>query len=89
MPLGPVRVDRVVDVTRAVLLAPQAGRRIVVTRWGLVLVTEQRGWTWYRWVMAGRWWSVTQEGPVPSARVLTRRAAVLLRQARERARRKT
>lgn len=87
MPLRPARVDRVVDVTRPVAVEWDTKTALLVaTRWGLVLVQREARWTWYRWVMAGRWWSVTVElrREVPQAK---REAARLIRVCRERYRR--
>lgn len=53
------RIDRVVLVTRPVTLAWEGPLAVVVTRWGVVVVARHEDWTWYRWVMAGRWWSVS------------------------------
>jgi hypothetical protein len=82
MPGVTVRVDRVSAATRAVLLAPDPVRQVVVTRHGLVLVNRERGWTWYRWVMAGRLWAVTVDAP-RSARRAQIDAQTLVRQCRE------
>lgn len=60
MPLTPARLDRVVAVTRPTVVETDvATQMLVATRLGLVLVQRERGWTWYRWGWAGRWWSAT------------------------------
>lgn len=81
----PARLDRKVCVTRPVLLKPDQGRLTVVTRWGLVLVVRERGWTWYRWVLAGWWTGVVVEKGRTEAQAV-REAARLIRVAREQAR---
>jgi hypothetical protein len=83
MPLTPGRVDRRVAVTRSVALEPEAGREVVATRTGLVLVTREARWTWYRWMLAGELWSVVVERPRTAAQA-QREGARLYRAARER-----
>lgn len=83
MPLTPGRIDRRVAVTRPVALEPEAGREIVATRTGLVLVSRARGWTWYRWMLAGQLWSVVVERERTAAQA-AREGARLYRAARER-----
>lgn len=87
MSVSPARIDRVVDVTRPVALDVDAGTAVVATRWGLVLVQRERGWTWYRWMMAGRLWSVTTE-MARDERQAQREAARLIHASRERCRRR-
>jgi hypothetical protein len=86
VPLTPGRVDRRVAVTRSVALEPEAGREVVATRTGLVLVTREARWTWYRWMLAGELWSVVIEVPRTQAQA-QREGARLYRAARERWRR--
>jgi hypothetical protein len=80
-------LDRRVEVPKSVLLEPDAEREVVVTPWGIVLVNRQRGWTWYRWMMAHWFHSVTVEAPGRvSDRRMVKQAHVLMRDSRERAR---
>lgn len=82
MPLSPGRIDRRVTVTRPVALEAEDGRTVVATRTGLVLVSRQRGWTWYRWMLAGELWSVVVEKD-RTLRQASREGARLVRAARE------
>lgn len=82
------RIDRVVMVTRPVALEVDAQTATVVaTRWGLVLVQREEGWTWFRWVMAGRSWSVTVDralAPPVAMRVAARLMGKVLERYRRR-----
>lgn len=83
----PARLDRRVTVTRPVTVETDAGtQQLVATRWGLVLAQREAGWTWYRWMMAGEWWSVTVDVPRTEAQV-RREAARLIHVSREKCRR--
>lgn len=83
MPARRARIDDVVDVTRPTTIALARDTQVVITRFGIVLADRQRDWTWYRWVMAGQWWSVTVS-LARSERQATREAMRLIQACRER-----